>query len=146
MVSGQYDTITASIFAFSLICACAEFICRYALIRSMSIRISQHFIQSFLFIFNKIIKILTEKQTFVRMYDSLKSRNNYRKRILHCSCFECIEIIRIWFFWCTLTWLSLTLWYKKNLLSIRRRLQILIDPYLRTVTVPTYDRNLYRIT
>ena len=30
-VGGQNDTITAAIFAFSLICACAEFICKYAL-------------------------------------------------------------------------------------------------------------------
>ena len=145
MISGQYDTITAAIFAFSLICACAEYICKYSLTRNMSIRISEHFIQSFMFIFNKIIKTLTEIQNFVRMYNFLKCKNNYRKRIFHCSCFECIEIIRIWLFWCTLTWLSLALRYKKNSLSILRRLRG-IDLYFKTVTIPTYDRNLYRTT
>ena len=39
---------------------------------NMSIRIPEHFIQSFMFIFNKIIKMPTEIQNFVKMYDSLK--------------------------------------------------------------------------
>ena len=110
------------------------------LYENISIRISEYFIQSFMFIFNNVIKILTELQNFVRLYYSLKCRNSYRKLIFHRSCFECIEIIRIWFFWCTVTWISLTLWYKKNLLSMLLWLQIPIDPYLKTVTVPTNEQ------
>ena len=109
----------------------------------MSIKISEHFIQRFMFIFNKIMKVLPEVQNFGRMYDSLKCRNSFRKLIFHRSCFECIEIIRIWFFWYIVTWLSLTRWYKKNLLSILCWHQIPIDPCLKTVTSPTYERNLY---
>ena len=71
---------------------------------------------------------------------SLKCRKSYRKLICHRSCFKCIEIIRIWLFWCIVTWLSLTLWCKKNLLSVLLWLQITTDPYFKTVTISTYDR------
>ena len=111
--------------------------------KNMSVKISELFIQCFMFIFNKIIKVLPEIQNFARMYDSLKCRNSYQKLIFHRSCFECIEIIWIWFFWCIVTWLPLTLCYKKNLLSRLCWRQIPIDPYLKTVTIPTYERNLY---
>ena len=43
------------------------------------------------------MKILTELQNFVRMYDSLKCMNSYWKLIAHCSYLECIEIVQIWF-------------------------------------------------
>ena len=109
----------------------------------MSMRIFEHFIQSFMFIFNKVITILTETQNFLRIYGFVKCTNKYRKLIFHGSCFECIEIIRIWFFWCIVTWLSLTLWCRKNLLSMLLWIQITTDPYLKTVTISTYDRNLY---
>ena len=109
---------------------------------NMSIWISEHFIQSFMLILKKILKILKEIQNFVRMLVSLKCRNSYLRLIFYPSCFECIEIIRIWFFWCIATWLSLTQWYKKNLLSMLLWLQITTDPYLKTVTISTYDRNL----
>ena len=108
----------------------------------MSIWISEHFIQSFMLILKKILKILKEIQNFVRMLVSLKCRNSYLRLIFYPSCFECIEIIRIWFFWCIATWLSLTQWYKKNLLSMLLWLQITTDPYLKTVTISTYDGNL----
>ena len=108
----------------------------------MSIWISEHFIQSFMLILKNILRILTEMQNFVRMLVSLKRRNCYLKLIFYRSCFECIEIIRIWFFWCIVTWLSLTLSCKKNLLSMLRWIQITTDPYLKTVIISTYDRNL----
>ena len=110
---------------------------------NMSVWISDHFIQSFMLILKKILKILKEIQNFVRMLVSLKCRNSYLKLIFYRSCFECIEIIRIWFFWCIVNWLSLTLSCKKNLLSMLLWLQITTDPYLRTVTISTYDRDLY---
>ena len=110
---------------------------------NMSIWISEHFIQSFMLILMKILKIVKEIQNFVRILVSLKCRNSYLRLIFYPSCFECIEIIRIWFFWCIATWLSLTQWCKKNLLSMHLWLQITTDPYLKTVTVSTYDRNLY---
>ena len=110
---------------------------------NMSIWISEHFIQSFMLILKKILKILKEIQNFVRMLVSLKCRNSYLRLIFYPSCFECIEIIRIWFFWCIATWLCLTQWYKKNLLSMLLWLQITTDSYLKTVTISTYDKNLY---
>ena len=45
-VSGQNDNITVAIVAFLLICACAEFILNIHSHENMSIRISEHFIQS----------------------------------------------------------------------------------------------------
>ena len=135
-VSGQNDSITAAIFVFSLICACAKFIW-------ISIWISEHFIQSFMLIFKNFLRILTEIQNFLRMLVSLKHRNSYLKLIFCCSCFECIEIIRIWYIWCKVTWLSLTLSCKKNFLFMLCSLQITTVPYLKTVNISTYDRNLY---
>ena len=110
---------------------------------NMSIWISEHFIQSFTLILKKILKMLKEIQNFVRILVSLKCRNSYLRLIFFPSCFECIEIIRIWFFSCIATWLSLTQGCKKNLLSMLLWLQITTDPYLKTVTISTYDRNLY---
>ena len=104
----------------------------------MSIWISEHFIQSFMLILKKILKILKKIQNFVRMLVSLKCRNSYLRLIFYPSCFECIEIIRIWFFWCIATWLSLTQWHKKNLLSMLLWLQRTTDPYLKRVTISTY--------
>ena len=80
---------------------------------------------------------------FHKNFSFSKCRNSYLRLIFYPSCFECIEIIRIWFFWCIATWLCLTQWYKKNLLSMLLWLQITTDPYLKTVTISTYDRNLY---
>ena len=108
----------------------------------MSIWISEHFIQSFMLILKNILRILTEMQNFVRMLISLKRRNSYLKLIFFCSCFECIEIIRISFFWFIVTWISLTLSCKNNLLSMFCWPQITTDPYLKTITISTYDRNL----
>ena len=96
-----------------------------------SIWISEHFIQSFMLILKNILRILTEMQNFVRMLVSLKRRNCYLKLIFYRSCFECIEIIRIWFFWCIVTWLSLTLSCKKNLLSMLRWFQTTTDHILK---------------
>ena len=141
-VSGQNDTITAAIFAFWLICACAEFISKYVL-TSKYVNINFKAFQSFMLILKNILKILTEMQNFVRMLVSLKCRNSYLKQIFHRTCFECIAIIRNWFFWCIVTCLSLTLSCKKNFLSMLRWLQITTDLYLKTVTISTYDRNLY---
>ena len=107
----------------------------------MSTWVSKHFIQKFMLILKKILKILTEIQNFVRILVSLKCRNSYLKLISYRSCFECIEISRIWFSWCIVAWLSLTLRCKKNLLSMLRCLQTTTDPYLKTVTISTYDRN-----
>ena len=109
---------------------------------NMSLCYSEYFIQSFMLIPKKIVKILKEIQNFVRMLVSLKCRNSYLKLIFYRSCFECIEIIRNWFFWCIVTWLSLTLWCRKNLLSMLLWLQIRTNPYLKTVTISTYDGNL----
>ena len=108
----------------------------------MSTWVSEHFIQKFMLILKKILKILTEIQNFVRILVSLKCRNSYLRLIFYPSCFECVEIIRTWFFSCIATWLSLTQWCKKNLLSMLLWLQITTDPYLKTVTISTYDRNL----
>ena len=107
-----------------------------------SIWIPKHFIQSFMLILKKILKILKEIQNFVRMLVSLKRWNSYLKLIFYRSCFDCIEIIRIWFFWCIVTWLSLAQSCKENLPSMLLWLQITTDPYLKMVTIPTYDRNL----
>ena len=74
-------------------------------------------------IFNKILKLVTDIQDFVRIKVSLKCRNSYLKLIFYRSCFECIERIRIWLFWCIVTWLSLPLWCNKNFLSMLRWLQ-----------------------
>ena len=109
---------------------------------NMSIWISEHFIQSLMLILKKILKILKEIQKFVRKLVSLKCRHSYLKLIFYRSCFECIEIVRIWFFWCIVTWLSLTLWCKNDLLSMILWLQITADPYFKTVTISTYDRYL----
>ena len=104
---------------------------------NMSIWISEHFIQSFIFILKKILKILTGMQNFIRMLVSLKCANSYLKVFFYRSCFECIAIIRIWFFWCIVTWLALTLSCKKNFLLMLRWLQITTDLYLKTVTIST---------
>ena len=142
-VSGQNDSITAAIFVFSLICACAEFISKYVLTWKYVNMNFWAFHPKFHAYSQEFPQNTTEMQNFVRMLVSLKRRNSYLKLIFYCSCFECIEIIRIWFFWCIVTWLSLTLSCKKNLLSMLRWLQITTDPYLKTVTISTYDRNLY---
>ena len=129
-VSGQNDSITAAVFLNMYSHG------------NMSIWISEHFIQSFMLILKNILRILTEMQNFVRILISLKRRNSYLKLIFYFSSFECIEIIRIWFFWFIVTWLFLSLSCKKNLLSMLFWPQITTDPYLKTITISTYDRNL----
>lgn len=42
--------------------------------------------------------------------------------------------------WCIVIWLSFTLWCKINLVSLLHWLQTAIDPYLKKITIPTYDR------
>ena len=124
-------------------CACAEFISKYALTW-------KYVNMSFWAFYPKIHAYSQEdpqntnrNTKFVRILVSLKCRNSYLKLISYRSCFECIEISRIWFSWCIVAWLSLTLRCKKNLLSMLRCLQTTTDPYLKTVTISTYDRNFY---
>ena len=108
----------------------------------MLIWISEHFIQSLMLILKKILKILKEIQKFVRKLVSLKCRHSYLKLIFYRSCFECIEIVRIWFF---LVYSNLTLldtMVQKWLVTMLLWLQITADPYFKTVTISTYDRYL----
>ena len=109
---------------------------------NMSIWISEHFIQSLMLILKKILKILKEIQKFVRKLVSLKCRHSYLKLIFYRSCFECIEIVRIWFFLVCSNLTLLDTMVQKWLVTMLLWLQITADPYFKTVTISTYDRYL----
>ena len=109
---------------------------------NMSIWISEHFIQSLMLILKKILKILTEIQKFVRKLVSLKCRHSYLKLIFYRSCFECIEIVRIWFFLVCSNLTLLDTMVQKWFVTMLLWLQISADPYFKTVTISTYDRYL----
>ena len=108
----------------------------------MLIWISEHFIQSLMLILKKILKILKEIQKFVRKLVSLKCRHSYLKLIFYRSCFECIEIVRIWFFLVCSNLTLLDTMVQKWLVTMLLWLQITADPYFKTVTISTYDRYL----
>ena len=109
---------------------------------NMSIWISEHFIQSLMLILKKILKILKEIQKFVRKLVSLKCRHSYLKLIFYRSCFECIEIVRIWFFLVCSNLTLLDTMVQKWFVTMLLWLQISADPYFKTVTISTYDRYL----
>ena len=109
---------------------------------NMSIWISEHFIQSLMLILKKILKILKEIQKFVRKLVSLKCRHSYLKLIFYRSCFECIEIVRIWFFLVCSNLTLLDTMVQKWFVTMLLWLQITADPYFKTVTISTYDRYL----
>ena len=109
---------------------------------NMSIWISEHFIQSLMLILKKILKILKEIQKFVRKLVSLKCRHSYLKLIFYRSCFECIEIVRIWFFLVCSNLTLLDTMVQKWFVTMLLWLQITADPYFKMVTISTYDRYL----
>ena len=109
---------------------------------NMSIWISEHFWASLMLILKKILKILKEIQKFVRKLVSLKCRHSYLKLIFYRSCFECIEIVRIWFFFMCSNLTLLDTMVQKWFVTMLLWLQITADPYFKTVTISTYDRYL----